>query len=62
MLGEIMKSTVPRPAIQKLATARSVGAIYLWFIIGDSSTHFAQYKMCEGVGEAKFASANGMSG
>jgi hypothetical protein len=39
-----MKSATPRPAIQKLATARSVGAIYLWFVIGDSSTHLRSTK------------------
>jgi len=30
-----VKSATPRPAIQKLATARFVDAIYLWFVIGD---------------------------
>jgi hypothetical protein len=39
-----VKSATPRPAIQKLATARSVGAIYLWFAIGDSSTHLRSTK------------------
>jgi hypothetical protein len=34
-----VKSATSRPAIQKLATVRFVGAIYLWFVIGDSSTH-----------------------
>jgi hypothetical protein len=39
-----VKSATLRPAIQKLATARSVGAIYLWFVIGDSSTHLHSTK------------------
>jgi hypothetical protein len=39
-----VKSVTLRPAVQKLATARSVGAIYLWFVIGDSGTHLRSTK------------------